>query len=92
MVKTVSVLFVRVFFEVQAFSASIYLFEANNGGTGAGCLLFHDGGPYHVETRPLICPANQWTGFYMIGTFVMKKIRVFGARTGGTGMLSMITF
>ena len=37
MVKTVNVLFVRVFFEVQAFSANIYLFEANNGGTGAGC-------------------------------------------------------
>ena len=25
--------------------------------------LFHDGGPYHIETSPLICSANQWTGF-----------------------------
>ena len=31
--------------------------------------LFHDRGPYHIETSPLICRANQWTGFYMIGTF-----------------------
>ena len=28
--------------------------------------LFHDGGPYHIETSPLICSANQWTGFYDI--------------------------
>ena len=27
--------------------------------------LFHDGGPYHIETSLLICHANQWTGFYM---------------------------
>ena len=26
-----------------------------------------------METSPLICTANQWTGFYMIGTFVMKE-------------------
>ena len=37
------------------------------------CLyLFHDGGPYHIETSSLTCTANQWTGFYMIGTSVMK--------------------
>ena len=43
--------------------------------------FFHDGGPYHIETRPLICSANQWTGFYMIGTFVMKGLirKVSGA-------------
>ena len=23
--------------------------------------------PCHVETSPLICSGNQWTGFYMIG-------------------------
>ena len=28
--------------------------------------LFHDGGRYHIETSPLICRANQWTGVYMI--------------------------
>ena len=27
---------------------------------------------YHIETSPLIWRANQWTGFYMIGTSVMK--------------------
>ena len=32
------------------------------------------GSPYHIETSPLICSANQWTGFYMIGTSVMKEL------------------
>ena len=32
--------------------------------------LFHDRCPYHM-----ICRANQWTGFYMIATFVMKELR-----------------
>ena len=27
-----------------------------------------------METNPLICYANQWTGFYMVGTFVMKEL------------------
>ena len=36
--------------------------------------LFHDGGRYHIETSPLICPANQWTGFYMITASVMKEL------------------
>ena len=36
--------------------------------------LFHDGVRYHIETSPLICRANQWTGFYMITTSVMKKL------------------
>ena len=35
--------------------------------------LFHNGGPYHIETSPLICTANQWTGSYMKGTSVMKE-------------------
>ena len=37
-------------------------------------LLFHDGGPHYVETSPLICSGNQWTGFYWIVTFVMKEL------------------
>ena len=36
--------------------------------------LFHDGGRYHIETSPLICSANQWAGFYMITTSVMKEL------------------
>ena len=36
---------------------------------------FHDGGSYHIETSPLICRANEWTGFYMIGTSAMKELR-----------------
>ena len=33
-----------------------------------------DRGPCHIETSPLICRANQWTGFYMIRTSVMKEL------------------
>ena len=31
-------------------------------------------GPYHIETSPLICFVNQWTGFYMTRTSVMKEL------------------
>ena len=34
---------------------------------------FHDGGPYHIETNPLICGANQQTGFYD-RNLVMKEL------------------
>ena len=27
-----------------------------------------------METSPLICSANQWVGFYMIGNSVMKEL------------------
>ena len=36
--------------------------------------LFYDGGCCHVETSPLICSANQRTGFYMITASVMKEL------------------
>ena len=36
--------------------------------------LFHDGVRYHLEISPLICRANQWTGFYMITASVMKEL------------------
>ena len=36
--------------------------------------LFHDRGPYHIETTPLICIANKWTAFYMIETFAIKQL------------------
>ena len=32
---------------------------------------FNDGGSYHLDTSPLTCRANQWTGFYIIKTSVM---------------------
>ena len=37
--------------------------------------LFHDGSPYHIETSPLICNANQSTGFCMIRSSVMKELK-----------------
>ena len=39
---------------------------------------FHDGGPYHIETNPLMCYANQWTHFYMIENSVMKELKKIG--------------
>ena len=30
--------------------------------------------PYGIETRRLICRANQWTGFYMIRISAMKNL------------------
>ena len=34
----------------------------------------HDGGPYPIETSPLICRANQWTGFYVVVTSARKEL------------------
>ena len=36
--------------------------------------LFCDGDPYHIETSRLVCSANQWISFYMIGTSDEKEI------------------
>ena len=38
-------------------------------------LLTYDGVPFNSGTSPLICRANQWTGFYMIRISVMKEIK-----------------
>ena len=37
--------------------------------------LFHDGGPYQIETSPLIYSKNQLAGFYMIGSSVMIELK-----------------
>ena len=39
-----------------------------------GPWLFHEEGPYYIETSPLICSANQWTSFYMTETSAMKEL------------------
>ena len=39
--------------------------------------LLQVGGSFHIETGLLICHANQWIGFYMIGTFVTKELLKF---------------
>ena len=42
---------------------------------GYGNIYFlHGGGPYHVETSPWTCSGNQWIGFYLIGTSIMKDL------------------
>ena len=37
--------------------------------------LLYNGSPYHIGTSPLICRANQLTGFYMIGISAMKELK-----------------
>ena len=44
--------------------------------------LFHDGGPYHIENSRWIWRANQRAGFYMIGTSVMKELKILFTRFG----------
>ena len=41
--------------------------------------LTHTGGPNHIETSPLICRTNHWTGFYMIATSVIRVKMFFMA-------------
>ena len=50
-----------------------YFFQRENKDL-AGLQLFYDGGRYHMETSPLICRANQWTGFYIITASVLKEL------------------
>ena len=38
------------------------------------CFQGEENCPYHIETIPLICSANQWISFYMIGTSVTKEL------------------
>ena len=40
-----------------------------------------------METSPLICKANQWTGFYMITASVMKELIAFST---GSEMLETL--
>ena len=45
------------------------------------CKMSHDRSPDHLKTSLLFCRANQWTGFYMIVTFVMKELNVISLTT-----------
>ena len=51
---------------------------------------FHDGGRYHIETSPLICSTNQWTGFYMITTSVMKELKGILCNSGTEKRLQVL--
>ena len=48
----------------QQLSAVNYCYKARHS----------DGGPCDIETSPLICPANQRTGFYMTETSIMNEL------------------
>ena len=47
------------------------------------------GGLYHIETSPLICSANQWTGFYITDTSVMKDLKVRQTKTSGCSYITL---
>ena len=32
-----------------------------------------------IIKKPVLCSSNQWTGFYMVGSSVMKELRVSSA-------------
>ena len=38
-------------------------------------LSIEDQSCHHVETSQLICFANQLTGFYMMGTLIVKRLK-----------------
>ena len=40
------------------------------------CLTLSSWSSYHIETSPLICSANQWTGFYIAGTLIMRELNL----------------
>ena len=37
------------------------LYELKGAYLTGGDQLFHEGGPYHIDTRPLISRASKWT-------------------------------
>ena len=54
-------------------------------------LTLYDGGPYHLETSPLICSVNQWTGFFLCDRDlrherkkIIKKLYIFKMLHQGT--------
>ena len=50
-----------IFFVLEHHGLSLFFF------------CFDDIGSHHIETSPLICRANQRTGFYLIETSAMKE-------------------
>ena len=38
--------------------------------------MFHGGGPYHIETSPLVFRASQWTDLYVIGNSLVKELKL----------------
>ena len=47
---------------------------------------FINGGPCHIEISPFIYRASQWTGFYVIGIFIMKEFILFTIEDTGKAL------
>ena len=54
-------------------SLSSYLLRISVALLKQNLWAVNDWDPYHIKYNPLICRANQWTGFNMIRTSVMKE-------------------
>ena len=52
--------------------------------------FFCDRGPSHIETSPRICRANQWTGFYIIGTSIMNELKHLSKEYTASVILSFL--
>ena len=62
--------------EGPSYTSGVVLYALMSGTiTKQNVKLFHGGGLYHIETSPLICSANEWTGFYMIETSAKKELK-----------------
>ena len=68
---------IKTFVKSSQKSTTVYLNFIERAKSDFRKYLSHDVDPYHIETSPLICRANQWTGFYMIGTSVMKELKAY---------------
>ena len=62
--ENTSVIYMKLFMEVLTVNS--FVTEVS--------IFFFLSGLYHVETSPLIYRTNQWTGFCVIGTPVMKEL------------------
>ena len=59
---------VDMFLTFQKFFGQWFLWKRND--------IRNVGGSSHIETSSLICRVNQGSGFYLIGTTVMKKLNL----------------
>ena len=65
-----------VFFTLKRDNSILYLSHFSRSVRHAVFAeLFYDGGRCHIKTSPLICKANQLTGFFMITASVTKELK-----------------
>ena len=70
--------FFLIIFSIVISAPQFFIFSSNRNSpcVQVANLLFYEQITHHIETSPLICSANQRTGFYVIGTSVIRKVKV----------------